>query len=490
MSGRVLNADLAELMDKVSDQCALIVQKSDVYGHWFAERIEKRIELPLKQLRAEVAEHCDGEDGESISRLIEVVEKLQDDGDENASIQEDLVDIIGRLQDDGDENAKIQEELVASIERMREELENVNQKYDASLKTLSEQRKTKEQETLVFQRQVRRQLDDLRRLVAHSSGPGQSAPGFPQFSRFPPELRHMVWHAAVPRRLYCADRDCGDVSFALSVPAIAHVCRESRRVALSLGRLWRMGPGRNPGWSWYTPDRDIFLMRDMETSHMPHRAIEELAIEPPEHWAHPYELLGEYFSRRLALVTWGVPDVFPNLHTVYVLFRKPTLVDKSWNPAVVSKLFGGDSVVVVDLSDAAALSRIQQLLCDDCPGYRLPEEDDVTCPGVDERYREHGSLALRDLDFATRAVNRTDIYTRARHRLLKKYMLNKASWTPLTREYAQLWDGDMSPNMEIPWVRDTVNSLRIRPVIIFALLDGRPYTGAQGPKWGNLEPDE
>ncbi|KAK7756120.1 hypothetical protein SLS62_001712 [Diatrype stigma] len=479
MSGRVLNADLAELMNKLSNQCAQIARQNDTYSTYFAARLKKYIEIPIAGLRNQVEEHLEEENDESIGRLIEVIEKLQDDGDENV---------------------KVQEELVTTIGLMREELEEVNNRYDAvhaSVKRLVEQKKTKEQETLVFQRQVRRQLDELRRLVVAthrgSSGPGQSAPpAFPQFSRFPPELRHLVWRAAVPKRLFCADRSCEDVSFALSVPAIAHVCRESRRVALGLGRLWRMTYGRDPSWSWYTPDRDVFLVRAAEERILPWYAIEEIAIEPPEDWLDdPDEFLPEEaFIDRLTACKWGSPNMFPHLHTVDVLMRKPTLVDKSWDPAVVSKLFGGDSVVVMDLTDSAAYGRVQELLYEGGPGQRNTEEDDGTLDLIDQGTRGHGSLAWRDLEFGRYVVNYSSLWRRARQQLLEKYIFNKAFWTPLTREYAQLWDWDMNPNMEIPWVRDAVNSFRIRPVIIFALLDGRPYTGAQGPKWGSSVPSE
>lgn len=443
----VPNPDLTETLNTytVTEQLTILLQQNQENARSLNKRIENGIRAPLEALRAQVEEHADQTD--------ETIDGLRDEVKESAHNY-----FVGYSED---------------MWRLKEELEDVNRSHRrtlAALEAVTEDRRKEEHENLMFKRQMRRQLDELRRLVASSP-----RPWFPQFSRLPPELRRLVWHFAVPTRLYCEDKTWKGVSFVLSAPAIAHVCRESRAVALRLGRFWKMGPGRNPGWSWFNPDRDAFLLRLDNNYAYPSRLIEEVTVEPDEEWMQFEfrEHAGNALLDNLLMFKWGVRDIFPRLHTINVLMVKPTLVDKSWDPSVVSKIFRGESVVVVDLEDEASVQRVLNILePDTCHAGFAAVYNLGTATSVGREYLGTQTPAC-DL-ITSRWFGHSGFWKGARQGLLERYVFNKASWTPLTREYAQLWDFDMNPNLEIPWVEQTVNSLRIRPVHVFALLDGHP----------------
>lgn len=85
------------------------------------------------------------------------------------------------------------------------------------------------------------------------------------FSKLPPELRLLIWEAALPRRtiLY---RSCNRYESVIhGPPTIAQVCRESRIVALKNGSphalKFKDGRKRNTLLTWYDASRDMFTVR-------------------------------------------------------------------------------------------------------------------------------------------------------------------------------------------------------------------------------------
>lgn len=83
-----------------------------------------------------------------------------------------------------------------------------------------------------------RQLEHLRRdmsLLLDRPNDTLQPSRMPQFKHLPLEIREMIGELAVPRRLIGfegIDQDA-DVPSVLSVPTVAQVCRESRRVVMS-----------------------------------------------------------------------------------------------------------------------------------------------------------------------------------------------------------------------------------------------------------------
>ncbi|KEY65520.1 hypothetical protein S7711_11308 [Stachybotrys chartarum IBT 7711] len=86
---------------------------------------------------------------------------------------------------------------------------------------------------------------------------------FPYFQRFPAEIRHMIYEEAIPSRLVFigtkdSNHDPESKTSSLPPPPVAHVCRESRRVAQSLGKMWTIKITKTS--TWFTPSKDVMLI--------------------------------------------------------------------------------------------------------------------------------------------------------------------------------------------------------------------------------------
>lgn len=173
------------------------------------------------------------------------------------------------------QNEDLQKQLKLAVETISRNLEN---NYDS----LRKQNEDQQRQLKHLQRDMRASL-----LLGRSYNALETSTDtqFTQFMRIPLEIREMIWELAVPSRLLRFDMLKGSKSIvpsALSVPTVAHVCRESRRVFLSrkqidaltgesshlrgASQLWRL-KDRNSGdprelvyWLWFTPHKDALLL--------------------------------------------------------------------------------------------------------------------------------------------------------------------------------------------------------------------------------------
>lgn len=108
---------------------------------------------------------------------------------------------------------------------------------------------------------------------ASRMAPNQSkvADHFPLFTKLPPEIRTLIWEAALPRRSLPIGFSKGAGYEILGPPTIAQVCGESRAVALRHGspqpvKLCPMNAYPHL-FTWLDPSRDAILHPDWYTPH-------------------------------------------------------------------------------------------------------------------------------------------------------------------------------------------------------------------------------
>lgn len=256
-------------------------------------------------------------------------------------------------------------ELRAAVDRLKEEFRSTRDELQHS-----------KQETHV----LRSEIQTLRKQVSCS-------PRFPQFSKLPPEIRHLVWNFALPSRIvevggirYVGRHTSGSSwSFAKKQPppAIAQVCREARSVASYTGRLMRIdntkaaytitaynGEGvdidsddahrarHEPSWSWFDSSRDrLYLvsnehMDDYDAEFL--RPISELAS-----CATHVMLYAERDSRYLSdLKQVFVPANFPCLERVDLVQHEHGFMERA-DPTLETLICGVDGdPVCVDLDES------------------------------------------------------------------------------------------------------------------------------------------
>ena len=82
---------------------------------------------------------------------------------------------------------------------------------------------------------------------------------FPQFKKFPPEIRDMIWEAALPPPRWV--RYQYKLLTTLPAPNVAHVCKESRIIALKQGsRHAFQFPGDWKRFTWFCPSQDTLCV--------------------------------------------------------------------------------------------------------------------------------------------------------------------------------------------------------------------------------------
>lgn len=250
-----------------------------------------------------------------------------------------------------------------------------------------------------------RQLEHLRRDMSLCLGRSRDSPQssrMPHFKRLPLEVREMIWEYAVPRRLLGFEgvTEQQGVPSALSVPAVAHVCRESRRVVLSRksvtalsgrsthlegpSQLWRLEYSKSGLWTWFTAHKDVLLInpRDFkpyerhQRNHLLPQAAEHVVIEDCWLWYKSFEgcMDDNDGITYMSLRTWvhqlvpepeftrSTGDPAYNLRTVDFAMSTVTKVDRSYPPNFVRRLFAEDHVRIVDLRDVEAVRRIEYML--------------------------------------------------------------------------------------------------------------------------------
>ncbi|KAI7773788.1 hypothetical protein LA080_009884 [Diaporthe eres] len=253
-----------------------------------------------------------------------------------------------------------------------------------------------------------RELEHLRRdlsLCLEQSNNSPQRSRMPHFKRLPLEVREMIWELAVPSRLLGFEgvTQKQGVSSALSVPAVAQVCRESRRVVMSrksitalTGRsthlegpsqLWRLEYAQSNLWTWFTPYKDALLINPRKfepseryrTNHLMVQTVEHIIIEDCSLWYHFSEDDtddddGVTYKRFSTWVHQLVPypeytpstgDPAYNLRTVDFAISMVEKVDRSYPPNFVRRLFAEDHVKIVDLRDEEAVRGIKRMLQDE-----------------------------------------------------------------------------------------------------------------------------
>lgn len=351
-----------------------------------------------------------------------------------------------------------------------------------------------------------RQLEHLRRdmsLCLERSGSSPQPSRMPHFKRLPLEVREMIWELAVPRRLLGFEGviQKQGVPSALSVPAVAQVCRESRRVVMSrksitalTGRsthlkgpsqLWRLEYAQSKLWTWFTPYKDALLInaRKFEplerhrTNHLMVQTVEHIIIEDCSLWYHSSEDCtddddGVTYKRFSTWVHQLVPypeyapstgDPTYNLRTVDFAMSMVTKVDRSYPPNFVRRLFAEDHVKIVDLRDEEAVRGIKRVLEDEVSqvmdagvALELPSE-------LEQSYNVFRAAAGK-------------LFPQVRASFLRSLAgcYHEASCLGNLKPRANLpWpfrDGELDE--EVFWVKELAKRISIRPVHVFVRDDG------------------
>ncbi|KAI2470067.1 hypothetical protein F4781DRAFT_392235 [Annulohypoxylon bovei var. microspora] len=166
---------------------------------------------------------------------------------------------------------------------------------------------------------------------------------FPQFSFLPIKLQLNIWEKVMPEPQAGYIALFGPVQILQSPPAIAHVCKVSRGVALKTGRVYKLEDGKR---TWFCKETDFFLWDGCSLG------LGELApviqnIVISRHILDDYSKACEAFEMILTDGEFsGLRNIFVNLENRF------TLVSKRWDPEIKSRLFQSESntVVVPDLN--------------------------------------------------------------------------------------------------------------------------------------------
>ncbi|KAL7626393.1 hypothetical protein AAE478_003165 [Parahypoxylon ruwenzoriense] len=217
-----------------------------------------------------------------------------------------------------------------------------------------------------------------------------AATTFHGFGKLPAEIRLMVWKAALPRRgiSLMSDRDARG----LAPPAMVHVCRESRYVYFkgrNVSPRSAMRRSRKNSVGWFDPDVDVLIFqafRDALTdSYFMCQSVARL-LPTVTIWDYlrgdwsenvnprTYEKiidkicsLEEYDNNRLAPWFDAILEGRVKLKTLnffrhdYRSFNS-FIIDNSRDSPAVARLFGNDSVLVLDLMDEANINRVLSIL--------------------------------------------------------------------------------------------------------------------------------
>ncbi|KAI1461702.1 hypothetical protein F4805DRAFT_476219 [Annulohypoxylon moriforme] len=202
---------------------------------------------------------------------------------------------------------------------------------------------------------------------------------FPQFSFLPKELQLDIWKKSIEDRPAGYVLLSGPVQILQAPPAIAHVCRASREVALESQGMYRLEDGRT---TWFNKETDYFLWGGYELG------LGELApaiqnIVIPRHILDDNSKACEAFE---ALFTdsefSGLRNIFVNLENEF------TFVNERWDQRVNSKLFkpASNTIVVPDLNIYN-----NSMYCIDSIASLLPLQ-------VARNWRENQAIAFNDDD--------------------------------------------------------------------------------------------
>lgn len=380
---------------------------------------------------------------------------------------------------------------------------SVQQMFATLLGEIASLRKQNEEQ----QRQLEHLRGDMSFFLERSNKYPQP-PRMPHFKCLPLEIREMIWELAVPIRLLGFEgvTQKKDVASALSVPTVAHVCRESRNVVMSRksltalsgrsthldgqGHLWRLRYSKSALWTWFTPCKDALFINPckfqssrpfgpLPKNHLIVQAAEHIVIEDYSVWDQFFEerdLDDENIVVLKRLSNW-VPDVvldpentgstrhpICNLRTVDFAMSRVTKIDRNYPPNFVRRLFSEDHVRIVDLRDECTVRGIDHML-----SHELSQVMDKNTPMFD---------FPTDLEqsFNTYRAAAGNIFSHVRASLLHALALryHQASRKGGDKSVAALpspfRDGIL--DMEVTWVKELTKRVNVRPVHVFVRAEG------------------
>lgn len=191
----------------------------------------------------------------------------------------------------------------------------------------------------------------------------------------------------------------------------------------------------------------------------------------------------------------GKPHPWPRLHTIDLVMNGTTPIDKHYSPEFADQLFRGDDVKLVDLTDREEIGRIRRLYQE---YNRPPTRQDVGL--LPPEFESDLQVAIDR--FEDPHQGRRQFFDCAQNRIRCFYLRQHEGWVPLDRSlelnsFITYADDDLEqgtpkqgkPNMDIPWIREVLGKLRIRPVHAFVRANGRdPWEDApvtlQDPQFG------
>lgn len=285
-----------------------------------------------------------------------------------------------------------------------------------------------------------------------------AATSFP-FMKLPPELRTIIWKKATPRgrrllgALFCKAAGW----FCPQPPTTAHICRESREVALRYGS-W--SDSSKDCYGWFNPLADVVIWEMGRGTYETRTAISYQARHITLFFERPSlenYCLGPTLRQMAEHLTW-----WGDLRTIDISLppRHQCLIGENWPMSAVKDLFGNDKFVTIDLRDEEDTRRVANLL------RQFPAG-------------RHHLLSLLD---GTRRLQYHD-------------QSHPASWGAV-RDLAQYYwprsvyerDGDhvadavrvrgwMRRDLEQPWIKRTLASMpELRPVMVLIRNDN-PFEG-------------
>ncbi|KAI1213831.1 uncharacterized protein F4807DRAFT_469623 [Annulohypoxylon truncatum] len=202
---------------------------------------------------------------------------------------------------------------------------------------------------------------------------------FPRFSSLPTELQLDIWEKAMPEPQAGYILLSGSVQILQAPPAIAHVCKASRDIALKSGRVYELEDGRR---TWFNKETDFFLWggHNLGLGELA-PAIQNIVI--PRHMLDDFSEACEAFEMLLTdSELSGLRNIFVNLEDKF------TLVNEQWDPQVNSELFQSESntAIVPDLNlYNDSMDRIDRI------ASMLPQS-------VANYWRQHNEIAFNDND--------------------------------------------------------------------------------------------
>lgn len=357
-----------------------------------------------------------------------------------------------------------------------------------------------------------RQLEHLRSttsLILERDNVSLQTSGRLEFKHLPVEIREMIWGFAIPRRLLGFPGYQHKIPSKLSFPAVAQVCRESRRVFLAgkqytkdgrsyfptqLWRLknWEDGLAR---WTSFTPRADAllvnpsgFLSGHCEMNYPITWVAEHIVVEsaderaqfndyvigPGEHrsvtsWIAELAMFPQYSPRLKGAISSEVPlstrAPVCHLRTVDFIMRPMTLVDYNYPPNLVRRLFAGDHVNIVDLRDRKAVDAIEHMIEHELFQVTEPAEYSPLPTDLEESMGLFRESATVDFPKVKRKLLRT----------LAKAFYDQSTYRVGSRETGKylpppIKDGKW--DMEITWVKELCERIDVRPVHVFVRADG------------------